>query len=627
MKKIKILVVDDVPGNLRIFALEFRKLPAVFKFCEKPEDALELCIEEYFDIILVDLYMPEIDGIELTKELRKMENYCSVPIYILTSEIKDVPETRIISGVLNKMENVKKQVEGVIAKHSTPPILIFSNDSNEIQDLIGKFKEFGELSVLRDVHNKVMLESVFSEACYRLVVFGNGIQVEPSFLQDLRDLEKRVWGDNAIIPYVMISAEETSDYREIDHFLPLSYSGEDIQELVDILIWKINYTWNIILGDLIVAYFFDLFHNLLVYKVQLMDKLVRIQFFHFGEQHFGGYMQFLELSTQGIRLSVVNLMENATWTEITKNFLYQKEVIVNNSLRRISEVTNFSSLANFQTNIFQGKFNSHGIILIGNVATIGEFGILEFISLQVHPWIPVMIISSDFEQKYLPQIFPYKVKIYPYENLDEGLLLSSVPGFLESLSRLPEGSEDILDIAQLSRTSQHEKVLEYFTEDSDKCLRVPKGHFYYPFLEYYRMNSLIHLERFEDLMQDLEELSQRYSNLLYIRSLKVLFFERRALYFKEKNLQGKVEEAYASAAAELFYLMDGPFPHPEIFFERLMVIHSILGFLSDTAIEDILIEYHELFKDGNYCTLRRILTSLALNSKYSDFAMRWLRMF
>jgi len=49
-------------------------------------DALEKVKEERFPLVVTDLYMPQMNGLELIREIRKREEYKGVPILFLTTE-------------------------------------------------------------------------------------------------------------------------------------------------------------------------------------------------------------------------------------------------------------------------------------------------------------------------------------------------------------------------------------------------------------------------------------------------------------------------------------------------------------------------------------------------------------
>jgi two-component system chemotaxis response regulator CheY len=51
-----------------------------------PEEALTYAREHEVDLVLVDLYMPRMDGIELIKALRTLPSYRLTPILMLTTE-------------------------------------------------------------------------------------------------------------------------------------------------------------------------------------------------------------------------------------------------------------------------------------------------------------------------------------------------------------------------------------------------------------------------------------------------------------------------------------------------------------------------------------------------------------
>lgn len=81
-----ILIVDDSESirEVVIFTLE----NAGYKIfsANDGKDALKFLDGRHLDMILTDLHMPNMDGIGLIKEVRKMEKYKYTPILYLTTE-------------------------------------------------------------------------------------------------------------------------------------------------------------------------------------------------------------------------------------------------------------------------------------------------------------------------------------------------------------------------------------------------------------------------------------------------------------------------------------------------------------------------------------------------------------
>ena len=69
---VRALVVDDEPMNLLVAEGILRDYQMQVKTAESGMKALELCENEKFDLIFLDHMMPEMDGVETLKRLRKM---------------------------------------------------------------------------------------------------------------------------------------------------------------------------------------------------------------------------------------------------------------------------------------------------------------------------------------------------------------------------------------------------------------------------------------------------------------------------------------------------------------------------------------------------------------------------
>ncbi|MFO7868757.1 MAG: PAS domain S-box protein [Bacteroidales bacterium] len=85
--EIALLIVEDVDVNRDMITLMVSQLmPEAHIFIAKNGvEAVEMFKEKHVDIILMDVQMPELDGIEATKQIRALENDTHVPIISLTA--------------------------------------------------------------------------------------------------------------------------------------------------------------------------------------------------------------------------------------------------------------------------------------------------------------------------------------------------------------------------------------------------------------------------------------------------------------------------------------------------------------------------------------------------------------
>jgi DNA-binding response OmpR family regulator len=91
----RILIVDDNPNVLRLLNISLSKADQGYEIieAENGEQALELANREKPDLIISDIMMPQMDGIELCWMIRENSAVPMVPFIFLTSF--DDPETEI----------------------------------------------------------------------------------------------------------------------------------------------------------------------------------------------------------------------------------------------------------------------------------------------------------------------------------------------------------------------------------------------------------------------------------------------------------------------------------------------------------------------------------------------------
>ncbi len=100
----RILVVEDNPVNMRVVRLMLGRLGLESEGAENGRQAIDRCAVQPFDLVLMDMQMPELDGIEATRILRAREaqgGAAMVPIVALTANVQSEDRQRCIEAGMN----------------------------------------------------------------------------------------------------------------------------------------------------------------------------------------------------------------------------------------------------------------------------------------------------------------------------------------------------------------------------------------------------------------------------------------------------------------------------------------------------------------------------------------------
>ena len=123
LDKITVLVVDD-SRLARKQIVRTLKMMGIEKFSEAVDgkDAMPIIDKEYFDLIVTDYNMPEVDGQELIEFIRNESTQSSVPILMVTSEGNmnklAAVEQSGVSAICDKPfepKTVKTMIEAIMA--------------------------------------------------------------------------------------------------------------------------------------------------------------------------------------------------------------------------------------------------------------------------------------------------------------------------------------------------------------------------------------------------------------------------------------------------------------------------------------------------------------------------------
>lgn len=108
----KILIVEDNQDNRELVVKVLRNKGFETVEAVDGEDAIEKAVSEKPDLILLDISLPKLDGYEVAKRLKGMEEFQEVPIIAFTAHaMKGDREKAIVAGFegyISKPVNIRE---------------------------------------------------------------------------------------------------------------------------------------------------------------------------------------------------------------------------------------------------------------------------------------------------------------------------------------------------------------------------------------------------------------------------------------------------------------------------------------------------------------------------------------
>ncbi|THB67386.1 MAG: diguanylate cyclase [Spirochaetaceae bacterium] len=85
-KGFSLLIVDDQPENIQIAASILKADDLTISYATSAQEALERIKNLDIDLFLLDIMMPEVDGIELCRQIKQLPAYKQIPVIFLTAK-------------------------------------------------------------------------------------------------------------------------------------------------------------------------------------------------------------------------------------------------------------------------------------------------------------------------------------------------------------------------------------------------------------------------------------------------------------------------------------------------------------------------------------------------------------
>ncbi len=110
----RILVIDDSPIVRNLHSVMLKSVGFQTDDAENGFDALEKAMKFDFDLMIVDINMPKMDGFAFCREMRNSDKYKDIPLLIVSTE----------SEAEDKMKGFKAGANLYLIKPVKPEILI-----------------------------------------------------------------------------------------------------------------------------------------------------------------------------------------------------------------------------------------------------------------------------------------------------------------------------------------------------------------------------------------------------------------------------------------------------------------------------------------------------------------------
>lgn len=197
MNKTNILVVDDDPAILRLLCTNLRARGYNVTTAIDGEESLEAVERDFVDLIILDIMMPKLDGVEVCRRIREWSN---VPIIVLSARGDEKSKVRCLElgaddyltkpfGIAELMARIKTALRHSDTSGAAPVQPTFSSEDLEINFAMRRVSVGGkevkltptEYSVLQ--HLAVNANKVLTHGMLLQSVWGSEYSSEKEYLR------------------------------------------------------------------------------------------------------------------------------------------------------------------------------------------------------------------------------------------------------------------------------------------------------------------------------------------------------------------------------------------------------------------------------------------------------------
>lgn len=196
MKDYKILVVDDEPDILEILAYNLRKEGFLVTIASNGEEGLKKAEEIMPDLIILDIMMPQMDGVEVCRNIRSRKEFDSTLIAFLTAREEDYSQIAALD--VGGDDYITKPIKPRVLMSRVKALLRRPSGKAENNQLGADIIEMGDLIIDRE---KVVVtrEGQEIELAKKEFELLSLLVSKPGKVFTREEIFNKVWGTDVIV--------------------------------------------------------------------------------------------------------------------------------------------------------------------------------------------------------------------------------------------------------------------------------------------------------------------------------------------------------------------------------------------------------------------------------------------
>ncbi len=116
IKTLRILVVDDHAINREFLKTGLGRLARRIELAANGAEAIERCREAHFDVVLLDLHMPQMDGLATANRIRDLDSpSAEARMIVLTADTRPEEKTRLLNAGFDDFLNKPISIPDLVA--------------------------------------------------------------------------------------------------------------------------------------------------------------------------------------------------------------------------------------------------------------------------------------------------------------------------------------------------------------------------------------------------------------------------------------------------------------------------------------------------------------------------------